>query len=131
MIEINEKGILQDNIVVGIGKAFNKFYSAYKSICGENNFYEKLVDNIFMLVKFSNLLDGSIEVIELDSSIDIEKLNIFINLIKKETYNTGLRIIKSENKHFIYLTFDNVYNKTYYVDDEDFYKEYKNILKFL
>lgn len=131
MIEIDEKGILQDNIVVGIRKGFNKFYSDYKSICGENDFYEKLVDNIFMLVKFSNLLGGSIEVIELDSSIDIEKLNTFINLIKKETYSTGLRILKEENKHFIYLIFDNVYNKIYYVDDEDFYKEYKNILRFL
>lgn len=129
MIDIDERGILEDNIISGVNKAFNNFRLIYKNIYNENNFYKKLVDSMFMLTKYSNLLDGSMEIIKLDENTDIEKLNIFLNIIKKETYSTGLRIIKNESNTFIYLIFNNVYNKIYYVDDDTI--EYKKIKRFL
>ena len=53
-----------------------------------------------------------------------------MNLIKKETYMYGLRIIKEPKNNFLYVYIDKVHNnEIYYVDDKKVRDDIKKSLR--
>lgn len=121
MNEINEKQILNLKIRQGIILAEDNFKKYNKYYLSDDDIYSDIIWQIIISVMYYWEYDNIIDIICLNNkNIDTNLLNILLNLIKKETYKYGLRIIKDQNNNFLYLYIDKVYNnETYYVDDKN------------
>lgn len=121
MIKINEKYILRSEILIGIKYAIVKFKKINNCLIRQIPVvYIDILEQIKKSVDYYDAFNNEIDVIYLDNkNIDDNILNMFLNLIKSETYKFGLRIIKAPNNDFLYVYIDKVYNnKIYYVDDK-------------
>lgn len=121
MIEINEKQILNLKIRQGIILAEDNFKKYNKYYLSDDDIYSDIIWQIIIAVMYYWEYDNVIDIICLNNkNIDTDLLNILLNLIKKETYIYGLRIIKDSNNAFLYIYIDKAYNnEVYYVDDKN------------
>lgn len=128
MVEVNEKNILNLQIRKGINLADEKFRKQNINVLNDEELYYLYNDitwQIIVSVMYYWEWDNIIDIIHLSNkNIDVNLLTELLNLIKKETYMYGLRIIKDPNNHFLYLYIDKVCNdEVYFVDD--FYEQDK------
>lgn len=121
MIEINEKQILNLKIRQGIILAEYNFKKYNKYYLSDDDIYSDVIWQIIIAVMYYWEYDNVIDIICLNNkNVDTNLLNILLNLIKKETYKYGLRIIKDSNNAFLYIYIDKAYNnEVYYVDDKN------------
>lgn len=122
MVEVNEKNILNLQIRKGINLAEEKFRKQNINVLNDEELYYLYNDitwQIIVSVMYYWEWDNIIDIIYLSNkNIDVNLLTELLNLIKKETYMYGLRIIKDPNNHFLYLYVDKIYNdEVYFVDD--------------
>lgn len=121
MIEIDEKQMLNLKIRQGIILAEDKFKKYNKYYLSDDDIYSDIIWQIIISIMYYWEYDNVIDIIYLNyKNIDDNLLNILLNLIKKETYMYGLRIIKEQNNNFLYVYIDKAYNnEIYYVDDKN------------
>ena len=113
MIEIDEKQMLNLKIRQGILSAEDNFKKYNKYYLTDDDIYSDFVWQIIISVMYYWEYDNVIDIIYLNNkNIDTNLLNILINLIKKETYSLGLRILRKENLLYVYI--DKVYNNKIY-----------------
>lgn len=131
MIEIDEKQILNLNIRQGILSAEDNFKKYNKYYLSDEDIYSDIIWQIIITVMYYWEYDNIIDIIYLNNkNIDTNLLNILMNLIKKETYMYGLRIIKEPKNNFLYVYIDKVHNnEIYYVDDKKVRDDIKKSLR--
>lgn len=131
MIEIDEKQILNLNIRQGILSAEDNFKKYNKYYLSDEDIYSDIIWQIIITVMYYWEYDNIIDIIYLNNkNIDTNLLNILMNLIKKETYMYGLRIIKEPKNNFLYVYINKVHNnEIYYVDDKKVRDDIKKSLR--
>lgn len=125
MFKINEKSIIGIGLVDGLDSAMDNFLQINKVQFGKNTtdpfalFYRDFED---LISESNKLYDGEIEIFYLSENIDLDLLDTFLTLIKRQTYPLGLRILRKQN--FLYIYLDRIINKEIYIV-EDFNEQQK------
>ncbi len=125
MFKINEKSIIGIGLVNGLDSAMDNFLQINKVKFGKNTtdpfalFYRDFED---LISESNKLYDGEIEIFYLSENIDLDLLDTFLTLIKRQTYPLGLRILRKQN--FLYIYLDRIINKEIYIV-EDFNEQQK------
>lgn len=126
MFKINEKSIIGIGLVDGLEIAMNNFLQVHKIQFGKNTtdpfalFYRDFED---LISESNKLYDGEIEIYYLSENIDLDLLDTFLTLIKRQTYPLGLRILRKENLLYVYL--DRIINKEVYIVED--FNEQQNV----
>ena len=118
MVEVDEKQLLNLEIRKGIIIARDKFEKYHNYYLNDSDIYLDIIYQIAISIMYYWEYNNIIDIIRInDTNIDINLLNKLLNMIKKETYMYGLRIIHVTNSNMLYIYIDKVYNNIYYVDD--------------
>ncbi len=132
MIEINEIEKICITLCYDIDIALDNFLNYYdwkKNVLDKKqDYYFDLYEQLITRITKDLFKKDNIEVIYINDKLNDKLVNIFINLIRKEIYNTGLKIFFNIDEKNIYIWYENsINNEPYYIEDE---KE-KQVLKSL
>lgn len=123
MVEIFEMEKICITICYDIDVAFDNFLQYYnwkKNVLDrKQDYYMDLYQQITTRIGKDLFKEENIEIIYISDKLDENLVNIFINLIKKEVYGTGLKTFFNNDRRTIYIWYEGVINKKpYYVEDE-------------
>ena len=98
MKEINEQKVLNLEIRKGIIVARDKFEKYHNYYLSDSDIYLDIICQIIISVMYYWEYNKIIDIIFINvKNLDNNLFNKLLNLIKKETYHLGLRIIRKQN----------------------------------
>jgi len=132
MVEIFEPQKICITLCYDMYVAFNNFLQYYNwkenILNKKQDCYVDLYEQITTKIGKGLFCEDNIETIYLSETLDENLLDIIINLIRKEIYGTGLKIVLNKDNRTIYMWYEGVINnKPYYVEDEKEIKVLKSL----
>lgn len=113
MKEVDEAKILNLKIRQGITIARDKFEKYHNYYLSDNDIYLDIIEQISISVIYHWEYNNIIDIIFINTqNLDDNLFNKLLNLIKKETYYFGLRIIRKTNCLYVYI--DKTINQNIY-----------------